>query len=326
VILDWIEEGMMDASFEEAAFSMSMESTISSVIRTDFGFHLIKLLEIEKGDAKPLEELKGQITTILQDQFIEDKFFDLKDSVSEKVFEVSDSLTEAADSSGLMIRKSSFFDRQFGIGLPPELQNQPAVLDIAFSEDVLYQGLNSELVELSDGNAVVLRLLEHKEAGITPIADVQQQIISQLTQQRAREAIENTGNEIVAALEEGQSAETIMTLLPEAIPVNWQQQFDLGRQGTEIDAQLRDEVFRIPAPVNGTANYKGILLGSGDYAVVKLSAVKEGTIISSEEMAIASSEQKFKDYHSQAEVYGYLKHLDAKASISRTMSNINQVQ
>ena len=321
--LDWIEVGMMDAEFEDAAFSLQEAGSISKVVKTDFGFHLIKLLEIESGEAKPIEELKEQITSILQEQFVEDKYFDLKDSISERVFEVSDTLTEAADENGLTIRKSGFFDRQFGIGLPVELQSQPNLIDIAFSDDVLYQGVNSELIELGNGNAVVLRLLEHQEAGTTPLADVNEQIITLLTQSQARDAIELHGNEILAALEAGQSTEDVMTILPEGAPVTWQQQLALGRKGTEIDAQLRDNVFRIHAPSENSPVFKGILLSSGNFAVIKLSAVSEGTVDDTEGNEMS---EQFNQFHTQAELYNYLKYLDEKASISRTIANAEQIQ
>lgn len=324
--LDWIEAGMMDETFEDAAFSMQQVGSISKVVMTDFGFHLIKLLEIESGEAKPIEELKEQITSILQEQFVEDKYFDLKDSISEKVFEVSDSLSEAADENGLMIRKSGFFDRQFGIGLPVELQSQPNLIDIAFSDDVLYQGMNSELIELSDGNAVVLRLSEHQEAGTTPLADVNEQIIAMLTQQQARDATEQVGNEILIALEGGQSADDVMTILPEGVPATWEQQLALGRKGTEIDAQLRDNAFTIHAPSENNPVFKGVLLGSGNFAVIKLSAVSEGTVADSDGSEGDDMSEQFSQYHVQAELYNYLKYLDEKASISRTIANAEQVQ
>ncbi len=324
--LDWIEAGMMDEAFEDAAFSLQDAGSVSKVVKTDFGFHLIKLLEIESGVAKPLEELKEQIISILQEQFVEDKYFNLKDSISEKVFEVSESLSEAADENGLIIRKSGFFDRQFGIGLPVELQSQPNLIDIAFSDDVLYQGVNSELIELSNGSAVVLRLLEHQEAGTKPLTDVREQIIAILTQQQARDAIELQGNEILTALEEGQSAEDVMTILPEGVPAIWKQQLALGRKGTEIDAQLRDNVFRMHAPSENSAVFKGVLLRSGNFAVIKLSAVSEGTVASSDDNKGKEMSEEFNQFHTQVELYNYLKYLDEKASISRTIANADQVQ
>jgi len=324
--LDWIEPGMMDEAFETVAFDLSLESPISTVVKTDFGFHLIKLLEVESGDAKPLEELKGQITGILQDQFVEDKFFDLKDKVSEEAFELSDSLVEIADDNKLVVKKTGLFDRQFGIGLPAELQSQPSILESAFSEDVLYQSLNSELVELSDGSAVVLRLLEHQEAGVMPLDEVKSQIVNLLKQQRVREATEQAGNEIIAALKEGKSSEEVITILPEEISANWEQQTALGRDGTEVNAQLRNDIFKIPAPAEGQLVYKGILLNSGDYAVVELKAVTEGIAKVDDEAASATRDKQFTDYYTQAEMYNYLKYLDAKATISRQISNTSLIQ
>jgi len=240
--LDWIEPGMMDESFEEAAFTLTLSDPLSGAVKTDFGFHLIKLLEIESGEAKSVGELRGQITAKLQNQFVEDKFFDLKDKVSEEAFEISDSLEDVAKNNNLVVRKTALFDKQFGIGLPQELQNQAAVIEAVFSDDVMYQSLNSELIELSDGNAVVLRQLEHQKAGVMPIDEVKGQIVNLLKQQRAREATEQTGNDIIAELKTGKTAEEVLSILPEDLTVNWQKQNALARNGTEVDTQLRNDV------------------------------------------------------------------------------------
>ncbi|MCP4272002.1 MAG: hypothetical protein GY781_08545, partial [Gammaproteobacteria bacterium] len=205
--LDWIERGLMDESFEDTAFSLTMAEPVSNVVRSEFGFHLIKLLEVDNGKAKPVEELKGEITGILQDQFVEDKLFDLKDKINEEAFEISDSLEEIANNNSLVVRKTGLFDKQFGIGLPQELQNQPAIIEAVFSEDVLYQSLNSELIELTDGNAVVLRLSKHQEAGVMPLDEVKVQIVNLLKQQAVREATEQAGIQIITALEEGRTTE-----------------------------------------------------------------------------------------------------------------------
>ena len=98
---------------------------------------------------------------------------------------------------------------------------------------------------------------------------VKKQIITLVSQQRAKDAIENVGNEIIAALNEGQTSEAVVSILPEEVPASWQQQLNLGREGTEISAQLRNDVFRMTAPNDGSSVYKGTLLGTGDYAVVK---------------------------------------------------------
>jgi len=173
---------------------------------------------------------------------------------------------------------------------------------------------------------VVLRLLEHQEAGVMPLDEVKSQIVNLLKQQRVREATEQAGNEIIAALKEGKSSEEVITILPEEISANWEQQTALGRDGTEVNAQLRNDIFKIPAPAEGQLVYKGILLNSGDYAVVELKAVTEGIAKVDDEAASATRDKQFTDYYTQAEMYNYLKYLDAKATISRQISNTSLIQ
>ncbi|MFT5452206.1 MAG: peptidyl-prolyl cis-trans isomerase D [Enterobacterales bacterium] len=326
--LDWIEIGMMDSAFEEAAFNLDETNNVSSIVKTGFGFHIIKLLEIEKGGAQPIAEVKEQIVTTLQSEFVDNNFLDAKDNISEKAFEISDSLVEAAEVGGLVVLTTPLFDGQFGNGLPAELRNQPNILDSAFSDDVLYQGLNSELIELTDGNAVILRLLKHQESGISALADVKEQVISILTNERIREATESAGNKVIAALREDKTAQEALAGIPEDLPVSWQQQLGLTRMGTEVDAELRNEVFRIPTPTTEKSVYKGVLLASGNYAVISLNTVNEGINVNDEntESKLVELDKKFNDYYLQADIYHYLKYLDENATISRTISNIDFVQ
>jgi peptidyl-prolyl cis-trans isomerase D len=326
--LDWIEIGMMDAAFEEAAFNLDETNNTSLVVKTGFGFHIIKLLEIEKGGAQPLTEVKDQIVTTLQSEFVDDKFLEAKDIISEKAFEISDSLVEAAEAGNIIVLNTPMFDAQFGSGLPAELRNQPSILDMAFSDDVLYQGLNSELIELTDGNAVILRLLEHQESGISALADVREQVISILTNERIRQATESAGNLVITALREEKTAQESLSTIPEDLPVTWQQQIGLTRTGTEIEAQLRNEVFRIPTPATDKPVYKGILLGTGNYAVISLNGVNDGVNANDEdaENKLAELDKKFNDYYLQADIYNYLNYLDEKATITRTISSVDFIQ
>ncbi|MCP4272443.1 MAG: hypothetical protein GY781_10815, partial [Gammaproteobacteria bacterium] len=174
-------------------------------------------------------------------------------------------------------------------------------------------------------------------AGVMPLDEVKVQIVNLLKQQAVREATEQAGIQIITALEEGRTTEEATTLLPEEITSSWQQHKNLGRNDTEVNTQLRNEVFRISAPANGESVYKGILLSSGDYAVVELTAVNEGIEMASSDTTTSSDTidtaptadaraRQFTDYHSQSEIYGYLKYLDGKASIIRSVSNTNLVQ
>ena len=321
--LDWIEAGMMAPEFEAAAFEIEEVGGISGVVQTDFGYHIIKLLDRESGEAKPLEELREQIVDLIKNQTADDKFYELKSLLSEKSFEIADTLSEAASATGLEVLTSQPFDQQMGIGLPAELREFPQVIDIAYSEEVLYQGVNSEVIDLDNNKAIVMRLNEHQKASVMPLEEVQGQIVNILTNQKAREATEALGKELLAALESGVPRDNVLTQIPEGMETGWMTQENITRTGTEVNAQLRNRVFEMTKPQSEQPEYQGFLLGNGDYGIVQLKSVNPGEL---PEEQSAELSQRFVDFHSQIEIYNYLKLLDEQADITRSLSNADNLQ
>jgi peptidyl-prolyl cis-trans isomerase D len=320
--LGWIEAGMMAPEFEAAAFELVQVNTISDVVKTDFGYHIIKLLDIESGEAKPLEELREQIVESIKANAADEVYYDLKNTLSEKAFEISDTLAEAAEATGLEVKSTMAFDAQMGIGLPAELREYPQVISTAFSDDVLYQGLNSDLLDLDESTAVVLRLKEHQVASVVPLEQVKPQIANIITNQKAREATEALGESLVAQLTSGVTAEAILEQLPEGMDTNWQSQAGLTRTGTEVNAQLRNAVFQMPKPTSESNLYQGHLLASGNFAIVSLKSVNEGELPAEMSPELV---QSFKDYYLQVALYHYLKQLDESADITRNLTATEQL-
>ncbi|TMS88169.1 peptidylprolyl isomerase, partial [Pseudoalteromonas sp. S201] len=63
--LDWIERDMLDPDFEKAAFALQNVGELSQVVESEFGYHIIKLTDLQPGETKPLAEVKEDIRTEL---------------------------------------------------------------------------------------------------------------------------------------------------------------------------------------------------------------------------------------------------------------------
>lgn len=75
--------GQMVQEFEEAAFSME-EGQISEPIKTQFGYHIIKLVSRKEAAISPLEEVKEQIQNHLIDLKQREKFDEATHELKEK--------------------------------------------------------------------------------------------------------------------------------------------------------------------------------------------------------------------------------------------------
>jgi peptidyl-prolyl cis-trans isomerase C len=71
--LGFFTKGKMVKAFEEAAFAMSKPGEISPVIQTEFGYHILKLIERREASEKPFEAVKEEIVQTLKARLINDE-------------------------------------------------------------------------------------------------------------------------------------------------------------------------------------------------------------------------------------------------------------
>lgn len=318
--LDWIEREMMDAAFEEAAFALTEIGSVTDVVRSEFGFHLIKLLDTENAAAKPLAEVKDKILADLKSERAEDAYLEAKDLLAERAFEYSDSLNEASEAVTKEVQTSGLFDPQFGIGLPQDLRSERSFITAAFSDEVLLDELNSELIDLSNDRAVVLRKLNYQEEGIRPLAEVKTGIQDFLISDKASQKTSELATKMVSQLNEGSSLDLVKIGLGFSLDdLQWTKQNGLSRAGTEVNATVREFAFGMDVD----SEIKTVELPNGDMAVVKLNTINRPA---QDANVAATHSDKFIQFHTQTEFAGFLKYLDENASISRNMTNAEIVQ
>jgi peptidyl-prolyl cis-trans isomerase C len=88
--LSWVSRGQMVAPFENAAFALKKPNEISPVVESQFGFHIIQLLEHQDAGKVPFDEVKDKISGFLKQQQQKEKFFEhiktLKDKAKVEIF------------------------------------------------------------------------------------------------------------------------------------------------------------------------------------------------------------------------------------------------
>ncbi|EKO3986976.1 peptidylprolyl isomerase, partial [Vibrio fluvialis] len=84
--LGWIEHDTMDPAFESAAFALKQAGDISGLVKSDFGYHIIKLDEVKAPIAKPYADVAADIKAELKDQQAVDKFYELQTELEKVAF------------------------------------------------------------------------------------------------------------------------------------------------------------------------------------------------------------------------------------------------
>ena len=280
--LDWIDAGVMDAAFDEAAFALTGVGSVSEVVKTDFGFHIIKLTDYKAENVQTLSEVREDIVKKAKSEKAQDKFFELQQEVARLSFEFPDSLDDAAGAINATVKTSGWLTR--GANVAPF--NESAAVDAAFSDIVVNEQLNSDVIEVSDTLAIVMRLNEYQDASIKPLADVSAQIKSILVAKKASEKAQIVADELLAAF----------------------------KSGTDITehASLAREAFKLPKPNDGAVSATTVNLSNGNLALLEVQSVKVGEAKDSPNLS-----QQLTQQLAQASYLSYVESLKVGAEIVR---------
>jgi peptidyl-prolyl cis-trans isomerase D len=258
-----IEKGMMVQPFETVLFTMGV-GEVSEPVKTGFGWHLIKLEQVTGGGTASFEEVRNEIEDEIRSDLAESQIFDLAENLANLAYEQSDSLLPTAEQLGLELQTSEWFDRSSGTGISAE----PEVRNIAFSNEVLNQGVNSEAIELANNRIVFIRLNERKPAVQKELDEVKGVIVGVLKQQKGNEDNKLAGEKALDSLKNGRALDDVAS--------EWDKEIVdsgfIGRDDTTVDAGLLRLAFQMDKPETGPA-YDGFTHPNGDYSLIELSAV-----------------------------------------------------
>lgn len=266
--LNYIDKGVMDQAFEDAVFQLSV-GEVSEPVRSSFGYHLIKLTEIQQGSGKSFAEAKDQVKTAYLKNEAEKLFYEYAERLSDLAYEDPNSLQPAADALGIKTKISDWITRDGGSGVFASSK----VVGAAFSDDVLLERHNSEAIEAGAEHILVLRVAEHEESSSRPLAEVKPEILEQLKSKVASELAQSKGREMLAALAKGDGLDA----LADAAGLKKINVKSVDRRSSDVPSAITTTLFRLPRPADGETSFGEALLPNGDFAVLALTKVEDGT-------------------------------------------------
>lgn len=179
--LGFFGRGMMVKPFEDAAYALK-ENQLSEVVRSDFGFHIIKLTGVRGEKARPLDEVRGEIVAELKAQAGAKKFAEAAEGFANTVYEQSDSLKPAAEKYGLAVQTSDWLMKG-GQAVAPF--TNPKLVQAIFGEDAVKNRRNTEAVDVGANTLVSARVVEHRPAAVEPLEAISGAIEKMLAREAA---------------------------------------------------------------------------------------------------------------------------------------------
>lgn len=308
-----LKSGLMDrVSLGEHDFTYHLSSltevgALSPPIKTSTGYEIFKVLAYEPKTLIPFEQVKDEIEKQLRAEATQERFADILERVSELAYQTPDSLNPVAEALNLPLLSSPLFSREGGKSV---LLKNAAVIQAAFSEEVLQGGTNSSLIQLDNDAAMILRVKHHVLSSPKALHDVRDEIKQLLMRQKAKAKAAELGAKILNLAKNNAEA---MANLSATYKLTWRSVLKAKRDAEVKDQEINDFAFSLA----DVKSLSGKSLTSGDYVLVQLDKILPGSFKSLDKEQLNSIKQQIETNLGMMDYELYVARLKESASVVR---------
>ena len=323
--LGFLEKGTSEPAFEAKLFSMKA-GEISEPVLTSQGYHVIKLVEIEAERVKTFAEARSDLESEFITQESDAAFNKLSGAMVDASIADPRSLGAAVKAAGVAPARSGMIsaDGQFETGANAssglDFASKPELLKAAFSTAVLERGVNSELITVAPGDAVILRLAQRKKSELKPFETVRLAVLQALTTERQAQALKAKAAEAIKALTDGKTFDVVAADLKKSIELAE----NAGRNAANRDPLLSAEVFKAVRPLAGKPVRFSAVLSPDRVAIVELTSVTDADPKAADKATRDSVRQQLSYEVAAAELEGLTASLRLSSNVTLHEDRLNQ--
>ncbi|MCI0749655.1 MAG: SurA N-terminal domain-containing protein [Nevskiales bacterium] len=266
--LGWIRRGQMLEPFEQALFALDRNG-VSKPVETEFGWHLIRLEGVHPAVTKPFEDagVQAELLSLYRQRDAERRFQERSEKLEQLAFESPGSLEPVAQALGLTVKGTDWITRAGGT----DIAAQPAVVEMAFSENVLNNNENSPPLTIGDNRVAVIRKQDHEASQQQPLEKVMDALRDELKTEAARQQAASEAAAALDSLGDGRSLEQAVR----GRGVGFKVVGRVPRAAPGVDPKILEALFRLPRPEPGKASRTQVTLDNGDVAVLATTGVED---------------------------------------------------
>ena len=196
--LGFFGKGMMVPDFETAVFT-GKKGDLVAPVKTNFGYHIIRIDDVQAAQVKPVASVRGEIEALYAQQASMQAFAAEAENFSNMVYEQSDSLEPVATKFNLKPQTVKNVTRDF-----KDQTINGNVVEALYSFDVLSDKRNTNSIEIAHNTLLSARVTAHHPETTQTFEAVKDQIVARLTNDKAAKAAEEAGQKTVAQLKAGE--------------------------------------------------------------------------------------------------------------------------
>ncbi|MDM8357288.1 SurA N-terminal domain-containing protein [Pandoraea communis] len=297
--LGFFARDAMVKPFADATFALKTNGDVSDVVKSDFGYHIIKLTGIKPAQTKSFDEVKGQLADQYRQQESAKAYAKLADQFTNAVYEQPDSLQPVADQLNLKVLSAKVTRTPDPSQAQSPLGNEK-LLKAVFGDESLKNKRNTEAVDVGQGVLVSAHVVNYHPAATPPLAQIEAQVKEKAVADLADQEAKKAGEAKLDALKKGGDAafgavQTVSRDNPGKLPA------------TALTAIFAADTAKLPA-------YVGVALGEGrGYAVYRISKVTQPA--EQDAQRLAAEAQQLNQLAAQAEWNAWLGDLRARSKV-----------
>ncbi len=294
-----------DSDLDKYLLELTKPKQISEAIPTDEGYAIFKLLAYTPAKVRDFAEVRDSINEQLIVENVQNKYSELLEKLADLSYQTPDSLDMVSKLLNLEIMQTELFDKNGG---NTELTKNKNLLKSAFSHEVLELGNNSEPVQIDNDSVIVLRVLKHIPASKMQLSNLKEEIRQLITEEQAQKLAIKFGEELIA--KHDKLAQTTPVMIS-GKQIQWITVNDASRDNSQVYPGVNELAFSLAQH----AKMAGKLISDGNYVVVSLNKVKDGSLNNLDKEQIASINQQLESSYGLMDYNLYINGLMQKAKV-----------